>query len=391
MRFLLIVLLLTTGTWLRAQDGSPKLYLDGYVKQLQSGNFFNEAFPDLQQGKLVDTFLLDNFLHHRLNADWQLGGGWSVQAGLRTRFFYGEVVKASPFYAAQIDGESNDWLDLSSVWLDRSSLVGHSVIDRLYGEYTKEAWEIRVGRQRVNWGMSTIWNPNDIFNAYNFTDFDYEERPGADAVRVRYYTGYSGSVEFAARGADRLDQSVLAGRWVFNQGSYDIQLIGGFAQGSWVLGGGWAGNLKNAGFKGEASWFIDPSASRNSFALTANIDYAFKKGLYLNAGGLYNSEGATDAAVLNLFAFELSARNLYPYRWTSFVQLSYPLSPLINVGLATLYSPVKSHALFVNPTATLSIANNWSLDLIGQLVLNQEEAGFRSPLQVVFMRVKFSY
>ncbi|RME98139.1 MAG: hypothetical protein D6772_09455, partial [Bacteroidetes bacterium] len=227
--------------------------------------------------------------------------------------------------------------------------------------------------------------------AYNFTDFDYEERPGADALRIRYYTGYAASVEVALRGADHLNQSVLAGRWVFNQSSYDIQVIGGYAQGSWVVGGGWAGNLKNAGFKGEVSWFIDPTTSRNSFALTANVDYAFEKGLYLNAGGLYNSEGETEAAVLNLFTFELSARNLYPYRWTSFVQLSYPLSPLMNVGMATLYSPVRSHALFVNPTLTYSIANNWTLDLIGQLVFNKEAAGFRSPLQIVFMRLKFSY
>ncbi|RMF00813.1 MAG: hypothetical protein D6772_05790, partial [Bacteroidetes bacterium] len=155
MRYLIIAFLLGLAC-LQAQDDYPKLYLNGYVKQLQSGNFFNEAFPDLRQGKLVDTFLLDNFLHHRLNVDWQLGGGWSVQGGLRTRFFYGEVVKANPLYAEQIDQGSNDWLKASSIWLDNNSLVGHSVIDRLYGEYTQDAWEIRLGRQRVNWGISTI-------------------------------------------------------------------------------------------------------------------------------------------------------------------------------------------------------------------------------------------
>lgn len=31
------------------------------------------------------------------------------------------------------------------------------------------------------------WNPNDWFNTYNYFDFDYEERPGTDAIRVRVY------------------------------------------------------------------------------------------------------------------------------------------------------------------------------------------------------------
>ncbi|MEZ4988104.1 MAG: hypothetical protein R2795_24260 [Saprospiraceae bacterium] len=92
-----------------------------------------------------------------------------------------------------------------------------------------------------------------------------------------------------------------------------------------------------------------------------------------------------------MFAFELSAQNLYPYRWTVFAQAMHPISPLINAGVATLYSPVRSHALFLNPTFSLSIANNWSWDVIGQVALDRSGGKLSSPLQVVFTRVKFSY
>lgn len=392
MRQILMVLILITTVMLFGQSEKENpVLLSGYVKHLQSGYFFNEAFPDLQQGKLVDTFLQDNLIHHRLNGEWLISDHWRLQAGLRTRIFYGDLVRANLTYADQVNDDSNDWLNMSAVWLDQGSFVGHSVLDRLYTEYSKEQWEVRVGRQRVNWGISTIWNPNDIFNAYNFTDFDYEERPGADAIRARYYTGYSGSVEVAVRGADQLRDMVMAGRWLFNTGSYDVQVIGGYTQGDWVVGGGWAGNIKNAGFKGELSWFIDQEGDDNSLAITANADYAFEKGLYLNGGLLYNSEGATDADALNLFAFELSARNLYPYRWATFMQLSYPISPLLTAGLANIYSPVARQALFVNPTLSLSMANNWTLDLVGQLVFNKDEERYRSPTQVAFLRIKFSY
>lgn len=370
---------------------SNSFTVSGYVKQLQSFNFFNASFPAPPTFQGTDTLLLDNFFHHRLNMEWASGEHWRVKAGVRTRLFYGDVVKSNPLYAEQISAGSNDWLDLDVVWLDNNRLIGHTVLDRIYAEYTYGNWETRLGRQRVNWGISTVWNPNDIFNAYSFTDFDYEERPGADAIRVRYYTGYTGSVEVAARAGDRLEESILAGRWVVNTGGYDLQLIGGYAQDHWVLGGGWAGNLKNAGFKGEASYFYQAQTQESSFAITTNIDYAFEKGLYLNAGGLYNSQGQKEGGILQLFTFELSARNLYPYRWAGFMSLSYPISPLVNAGFTTIYSPVASHALFLNPTATVSIADNWSIDAVGQIVFDGAGEQYRSPLQAIFLRVKWSY
>jgi len=390
-KLILIIALLTIINNTQAQESTSKLYLSGYVKQLQSVYFFNDAFPDLQTFMLVDTAFQQNIFHHRLNAEWVMNESWAVKAGLRTQLFYGDLVKTNPNYAQQADDGSNDWIKLSTVWLNQSGFVGHSVLDRLYAEYSKGSWEVRAGRQRINWGISTIWNPNDIFNAYSFTDFDYEERPGADALRIQYYTGFVGSVELAVRGADKLENSTIAGRWVFNKGNYDMQIIGGYAQKDWVLGGGWAGNIKNAGWKGEASWFYDPEQKESSLAITSNVDYAFEKGVYLNAGFLYNSEGTTEGSILNLFTFDISASNLYPYKWTAFLQASYPVTPLLNAGVATIYSPVKSHALFVNPTLTLSISDNWTLDAVGQIVLDKGNDAYKSSLQVAFLRLKFSY
>ena len=48
---------------------------------------------------------------------------------------------------------------------------------------------LRIGRQRINWGVNLAWNPNDLFNAYSLIDFDYQERPGSDAIRFQYYMG----------------------------------------------------------------------------------------------------------------------------------------------------------------------------------------------------------
>ena len=380
-----------TETEFTAPTSAPKWQVTGYLKNLQTLLFFNNAYPDLQQFKLIDTFLQDNLIHNRLNFEWFISDHWNFRADVRSRIFFGDLVRANPNYAATIDNANNDYFDLSLVLLDKNSFVIHTMLDRLYLEYVDEKWEVRLGRQRINWGISTVWNPNDIFNAFSFTDFDYEERPGSDAIRVKRYLGFASSIEIAARAFDNWKEATAAALWKFNTKGYDFQLLAGIAQNDWVMGGGWAGNWKDAGFKGEFTYFLPvEKEGSSSFAATLGLDYSFKNSLYTNVGYLYNSNGATSENVTGLFSFQLSAKNLYPFRHAIFMQTSYPFTPLLNGGVALIYSPVKSQALFLNPTMTYSLAQNWDLDLVGQLVFNQEEQ-FTSPIQALFLRLKWSY
>ncbi len=386
---ILLLCLLPLGLW--AQDEPPPaeepalplVEFNGYIKNLQTMLFFNLG------GGLDPFYQQLNFFHHRLNSNWRLGENWKFRADVRTRIFYGDL---PPGYGELIDQGSNDLINLSAVFMDRPSWAGHTVLDRLYLEYARGAWEVHLGRQRVNWGINTVWNPNDIFNAFAFTDFDYEERPGSDALRIKRYTGFASSIELAVSAFDDFDEAIIAGLWKFNRGTYDFQVLAGYARKDLALGGGWAGNLGNAGFKGEFTYFHPLQEGRDeAFAATLGLDYVFSNSLYLNTGYLYNSEGSTSGSITGLFGFELSARNLYPYRHALFAQLSYPITPLLNGGAAVIYSPVQAHALFINPVATLSIKENWDIDLVGQIVLNQESKGYTSPIQAAFLRLKFSY
>ncbi len=394
-KWILFILIIIGLSGLQAQEDSTRhrrVEINGYIKNLQTLLFFNESYPDLQQFRLVDTFLQDNLMHNRFNLTWHLAPRWNFRADVRSRVFFGDLVRATPNYADLVKNANDDYFKLSLIAFDNQSFVVHTMLDRLYLEYTDDTWEIRAGRQRINWGINTVWNPNDIFNAFAFTDFDYEERPGSDAIRVKRHLGYASSVEVAVRAFDHWEEAVAAALWKFNRGTYDLQVLAGVAQNDLVLGGGWAGNLKNAGFKGEATWFYPLSADgRASFAATLGLDYVFDNALYLNSGYLYNSNGATRGDITGLFNFNLSAKNLYPYRHAVFGQVSYPFSPLLNGGIALIYSPVAAHALFANPTLTVSVASNWDLDFIGQLVFNQNADQYVSPIQALFLRLKLSY
>lgn len=380
-------------TSLKAQSEEPKNWLlKGYVKNMSTFFFIDDEFsldPALPAIP-IDALFQENLFHNRLNFSWYWNDNFTFKTEIRNRMISGDFTRILGDAYEDFLDDGNDYLDLSLETVTSKGMAFQSMIDRLYLEYAGAKWEVRLGRQRVNWGINTLWNPNDIFNAFAFTDFDYEERPGSDALRVRYFTGFASSIEIAAKAFDDFDEATIAGLWKFNQWNYDFQIMAGLAQRDLVFGGGWAGSLKNAGFKGEFSYFRSLEDDiDDSFGATIAVDYMFQNSLYLSGGFLYNSSGR-NAAGSEILNFEISARNLYPYEFTVMTQALYPFHPLLNGALVLLYSPGEAHALFLTPTLTYSIADNWDLDMVGQFVFNKEEK-FRSPVQGLFVRTKFSF
>lgn len=372
-----------------AQDKPKNWELQGYVKTLQSLNFVKIPVLD-------STYLLvDNLIHNRLNFTWYINDNFTFRADMRNRIFYGDLVKSDPNYAKNLEDTANDFFDLSVILFERNDFIVHSMLDRLYLDYTKGNLEVRLGRQRINWGINTVWNPNDIFNAFSFTDFDYEERPGSDALRVKYYTGFASSIEIAVKACDKKEDAIGGILWKLNKWNYDFQVLAGIMQQDLTFGGGWAGNIKDVSFKGEFTYFksLQDSVS-NSFAGTLGVDYSFKNSLYINGGFLYNSNGR-DSLILggaSVFVFDVSAKNLYPYKYSFFGNVTYPITPIFNGGIAVIYSPSYDQALFINPTLTFSIASNWDLDLIGQVSFSKSaENNYESPATAIYMRFKFSF
>lgn len=367
----------------------------GYVKNL---NIFSTS-----PNKLIGNST-ENFLHARLNLRIEPGKGLRLAAEMRTRLFYAGRTATSTTLQTNFDKDPG-LVDMA--WnIGRSdALLLTTTIDRLYAQWGNNMMEVRVGRQRINWGVNLAWNPNDIFNAYNFIDFDYEERPGTDAVRFQYFGKNMSGFEFAY--APRADwrQHTAAFMYRINTRGYDIQLICGQYKTDLTAGLGWAGNLGSAGFKGEAQWYGPFDAftdSAHTVVGALSVDYAFKNSLYLNGSIMVNSRGMTDSDPLRLASFfggaALSAKNLMPTRYNAFVTASYPITPLFNAALAVIYGQ-GPNLLLVNPSLTYSVSNSFDILLAAQLFFsdfpemmnNTLVSRYQNVSNSVFLRVKFSY
>ena len=387
-RFLKILVLALTAILLgnpvsaQDQDDDKKLFMNGYLKDMLIADF-----------SLSDSTLWTNLVHNRLNFKWYPNDTWSAILELRTQWYHGDYVRLIPNFGEVIN-ETEDFFDWSWVWENENN-VFTTMVDRGYVEYQNNNWDVKLGRQRINWGVSIVWNPNDLFNAFSYTDFDYEERPGTDALRIQRYYGFASSIELAANLADNLETWVIAGKWGTNKGGYDLQVIGGLAREDITLGGAWAGNLKLAGFKGEFTLFIPvfDNPQNTAFVGTMSYDYSFKNSIYINTSYLFNSDGALNLGAGGIFDFygQLTARNLSPYKHNVFVLATYPFHPLVNGSLSLMVFP-GNPALFASPGVTFSVVQNLDLDFILQTFYGKDLQGdFRSISRVLFTRLKWSF
>ena len=366
-----------------AQDKSDfDVEFSGYLKELGQFSVDND----------FSTVRYENILHHRIESDWTLSDHFEFRADLRTRLLNGYSVNSTPGLEQFYEHDPN-YFDLSWVWINTDHSLLHSNIDRLHLTYINGPWEVRAGRHRVNWGRTFIWNPNDLFNNYAFLNFDYEERPGVDALTAQYNWSYASNVEVGYRLAHNWEQSVLAGMVRTTWGSYDIQLTAGHYLENLTVGTGWAGYVGDAGFKGEVSYFHPEEQffdQTGHFTATAGFDYMLQSGIYLQSELLYNGGFSRQGNPLNTLVRPPSADNLFIAKSGFFLNGSYQFHPLVSGNLGFMGSFDRS-IFIVIPQVTVSVAENVDFLLLSQLlkgsVFNQ---AIETP-NLLFFRLKWSY
>lgn len=384
-----LLALLTVGEVEAAGEDSV-LSAGGYISVYQSAAFTDD----------LDSLLAGNLIMGRLNLD----ASWpwlSATLETRSRIVYGEPA-GIPGVADALEFDLGA-ADLSWNIVEEAGLIWNIAFDRAYLESDSDLWRARVGRQRINWGMAQAWNPNDLFNAFDFLDLRYVERPGSDAVRFQYYPAFArgSALEIDMAAALRENENtVSAVRVGWNQWETDFQALTGWQLGDLAFGGGWAANVKEAGFKGEATWFQSVTDTGSSvFVATAILDYSFSNRLYASTSILFNSSGTGNFGLLGGEIIRQEAqsksKNPFPSKWAYLVQARKTYNVLWTGSLALLYAPDADAALAM-PVLTYSIADDW--DFEGFLIsmvghgkqAEAQDLGVRSIFQFLSIRFRWS-
>ena len=366
---------------LLSQEKQKVVVLNGYLTNMQSAMFDSLSGP----------FVYDNLIHNRLNFKGYINSHLTFAAEFRNRLFTGDMVRSSGTYSDMI-GADLGFADMSWNIINKSSFLLNTTVDRLWFDINAGKAQVRIGRQRINWGQTLVWNPNDIFNAYSFFDFDYAERPGSDAVRLQYFPTYSSAAELAIK-ADSENDITAAGLYRFNKWGYDIQFLAGYANSEdFVLGAGWSGSIGSFSFRGEGSWFQPAKfkpGTGGTLLLTTGMDKIFKSNSMAQIQIMYCNVPLRLTDFNSFYSGNMSSKDLAFSRFSAFGQFTWAATPLVNATISGMWFP-DLKGFFAGPSLDYSLAENLDCSLIWQHFTSIMD-GTKTRINLGFLRIKYSF
>jgi hypothetical protein len=248
-------------------------------------------------------------------------------------------------------------------------------VDRLYFRQNLASSNLVIGRQRISWGTGRIWNPTDLFNPINPASFEKIEKDGADAVSFKHYFGSFTDLEVVCNPEYRFRRWNSGARFRTNVMEYDLSMMGGYFDGGGVIGGDFAGNVFDAGFRGEGIYSGPSNFADGPFVkFILGLDYQFSATLYGLIEYQYNGQGQTNVnnyQVSRLFSGEI----LNLSRNYLFTNATYQIHPLVTVA-GGINLGLNDGSGFATSNVSWSAASNIDLQVGGFVPFGRETSEF---------------
>jgi len=378
-RIVIFLILLHTFNSIFSQK---KFAVNGYISQMGSSQFISDS----------NSAVWDYVFQNRINTSYSASENFSAHLEFRNQFLWGETIKLTPDYAQNF-AKDRGAVDLNWNWYDSESTLLNTQIDRAYIDYTHNDFQFIFGRQRINWGRSLVWNPNDIFNAYSYYEFDYPEKPGSDAFRAIYYSGTASSVEFVSK-VDSANNLTIGALTKFNKWGYDIQFLGGYANSEdFVIGSGWEGNINSFALRGELNYYYPKKNFGDTsgvFLASIGTDISFGNSIAVQAEFLYNDKKTLAGSLNEFYSAPANSKSLSISEYNFFANVTYPVTPILSVYTAAMYY-TDQNGYFLMPGFDLSLTNNMSFSVIYQYFNIETYNNQRLAMNLAFVRLKWNF
>ncbi|MBI4597677.1 MAG: hypothetical protein HY737_04655 [Candidatus Omnitrophica bacterium] len=308
--------------------------MSGYVKTLNLWTRATGNNPDVADNPLAATEggedLLASVNRTRLKFRWRPEDFFTAAVDYDQEVWLGSFAGRGDAKLLRRHAEQRQFLDLSQTFVDDGGAFYEHSLHRAYASLRSEMVNVDIGRQQIPWGVGRFATPTDVFNPFDTTRIELEERDGVDAVNTRFMFPQVGelNVVYTPRG-ERLHPN----RWMV-RGSKDILgyeagLLGGRVGRAGALGGDLAGNIRQAALRGEFL-FENPAGEKHFFQYTLNTDYNFSNGIYALLEYHYNGRGKTDAKAYELARALRGDLQLLARHYLG-LELGYDVTPLIRI------------------------------------------------------------
>jgi len=304
----------------------------------------NSLFIDLFRARIKPVLYL--WKGGRINIDYELNANYFSES-------YFENYFSVPRNRRQVT-------KLSWYPVDEDKFKVNHFIDRLYFRQKLPFGNVKVGRQRIAWGTGRIWNPTDLFNPINPAAYYLIEKPGADAVSAKIRFGSFTDLNLVFNPVDNFNSYNFAARFRTNFWEYDFSFMGGVFDERKIIGVDFAGNIGEAGFRGEGIYSFDSEKGEDFSKFILGIDYQFTPELYLLAEYHFNGEGKEHK---NEYDFNKLFNGEILNLGRNYLALSgmYQLSPLFLLNFISIVN-LNDKSGFVSLTGNYSVTEDFYLN-----------------------------
>jgi hypothetical protein len=312
----------------------------------------------------LERDMVVNLTRLRLRPTMRLWDGASLSLEHEVDFLYSTQ---SMLFSSMSDITNRQAVDLRWHLVDEKHTSLQHYVDRLYFRQNFTWGSIIAGRQRIQWGTGRIWNPTDLFNPINPASFDKIEKDGADAISAKLYLGSFTDLQAVVNfrkargqreGVSAPDSTNAGIRFRTNYSEFDLSAMTGWFDRRMIMGGDFAGNLFEAGVRGEVVYVMEGENQPNSdyLRMVFGADYQFTSRFYALVEYLYNGEGFSEPEQYEIFRlYQGDILNLN--RKYIYLGGTYLVHPLVTATAGAIHS-LGDGSGFISLVASWSSSDN---------------------------------
>ncbi|GEM_PF-1500120 len=308
----------------------------------------------------------------------------------------------------KLSGDPDELFDL--YWglnSDRYVVAAHT-LDRAYLSFFTDYFSVMVGRQRIAWGVARFISPTDLFNPFDPSDIDKEEKLGVDALLCEIPLGDFSGLSLVFAPTKNMDYASYAFRLYTNFLDYDFGLMAGRFKDREVYGFDFTGQIGDVAIYGEFAYNmeddIDSYLIEDRFApfgfsvrwtkgeyirAVFGAEYVFSNTLSVLLEYYYNGKGEANRENYNFTALaegkELTLGENYV-----FGSLGYELTPLVRGDFACFYNIDDQSALF-SPSIEYSATENLYLKIGAQIGVGDMGSEYRLRPDLYYFQVRYYF
>ncbi|MBI3317469.1 MAG: hypothetical protein HYZ85_05665 [Candidatus Omnitrophica bacterium] len=387
--------------FLHAEESSSPVKTDisGYLKTL---NFFTRTTslsPELVNNPLAVEEIKEDLFQNLERVRLQMRAGVKLPLNQRLvakvdydhQAFFGSFVHSDNFRYRRWTVEERQFGDLSQTLVKKRNAFYEHRLYRAYLTYETEKASLTVGRQQIPWGLGHFFTPTDVFNPFNPTQIEWDERDGTDAVNLAVKLPYEAKTQwiYTPRGARSLHPQRFFNRTSRDVKGYEIGVINGLIHRDFASGFDLRGNVKDSAVRGEFLYRHKDNEEKDFMQFTVNADYNLPKNIYMLLEYHFNGLGRRS---FRDYQRDLQTRGDFTQLARNYLGLllGYDITALLRLEHRTLFN-MDDVSFFIRPELQYEVTSNLLATLGAQLFLGANQDEYGAPANLYFGEMKYNF